>query len=179
MKEKIKQNWFLIAIVAIFLVRMFLCSAQNVYYIYGAGYDDYLIASMADNLLSFKWLGTYNELTLSKGIFSSIFLAISNILGMPLLFAEMLFYAISCVFFIHVIKKLIPNKKILIFIYAVLIFNPIMYSKPLLRVYRDNIYSSLLIYLISFMIAIFLNYKENTKSLVKYMVGLGITFAYM
>jgi len=58
-------------------------------------------------------------------------------------------------------------------------FNPILYSVQLLRVYRDYLYTSLLLYLLSCLLAIFYNYKEKISSLVGYMIGFGLSFTFM
>ena len=64
-------------------------------------------------------------------------------------------------------------------VFIVILFNPIMYSYDLLRVYRDNIYSSFLIYVIACAFGIFLNYKEKPKKLLPYMIGFGVFGTWM
>lgn len=49
-----------------------------------------------------------------------------------------------------------------------------MYSFHLLRVYRDGLYSSCMLYVIACIFGIFLNYKENIKKIIPYMIGFGI-----
>lgn len=55
--------------------------------------------------------------------------------------------------------------------------NPVEYSAQLCRVYRDGIYTSIIIYLLAFLIGIFLNRKENAKKLIKYFIGAGVSFS--
>lgn len=50
-----------------------------------------------------------------------------------------------------------------------------MFSTELIRVYRDGIYTSLIIFLIAFTIGLFFNRKENFKKVILYQIGLGLT----
>ena len=54
-----------------------------------------------------------------------------------------------------------------------------MYSLDLLRVYRDSIYSSFLLYVVGFAFEIFFNYREKVKTLVPYMIGFGVFSTWM
>jgi len=76
MIEKIKKNWFTISIVSIIAIYMILVSVQNPKFIYFAGYDDLYILNLAESFLNLDWLGLYNSVTLTKGIFSSLFIAL-------------------------------------------------------------------------------------------------------
>lgn len=173
-KEKIAITLFLIITI---IAKIWLIKVQPVRYLPTNKYDDGLMVNMANNLLQGKWLGEYNCLTLVKGIFTPLFIAITKIIGIPFLIGQDLFYDISCIFVIYVVGKILKNKKLLGIIYICLIFNPITYSAELCRVYRDGIYSGLTMFLIGFAYIIFLNRRENIKKQIKYFVGLGITLS--
>lgn len=173
-KEKIAITLFLIITI---IAKILLIKVQPVRYLPTNKYDDGLMVNMANNLLQGKWLGEYNCLTLVKGIFTPLFIAITKIIGIPFLIGQDLFYDISCIFVIYVVGKILKNKKLLGIIYICLIFNPITYSAELCRVYRDGIYSGLTMFLIGFAYIIFLNRRENIQKQIKYFVGLGITLS--
>lgn len=173
-KEKIAITLFLIITI---IAKIWLIKVQPVRYLPTNKYDDELMVNMANNLLQGKWLGEYNCLTLVKGIFTPLFIAITKIIGIPFLIGQDLFYDISCIFVIYVVGKILKNKKLLGIIYICLIFNPITYSAELCRVYRDGIYSGLTMFLIGFAYIIFLNRRENIQKQIKYFVGLGITLS--
>lgn len=167
MWTKIKRNKFILGILLIFAIKMILVSVQNPIFFYTAGNDDAFVLGTAERILSMDWLGKYYSLTLSKGIFTSCFIALSNILGIPFLMAEHLFYAGACLLFVNVIRKLVNNDGVSLILFAVLMFNPALYSVQLLRVYRDYVYASLLLYLVSCLFGIFFNYKEKWTKLIR------------
>lgn len=173
-KEKIAITLFLIITI---IAKIWLIKVQPVRYLPTNKYDDGLMVNMANNLLQGKWLGEYNCLTLVKGIFTPLFIAITKIIGIPFLIGQDLFYDISCIFVIYVVGKILKNKKLLGIIYICLIFNPITYSAELCRVYRDGIYSGLTMFLIGFAYIIFLNRRGKIQKQIKYFVGLGITLS--
>lgn len=180
MLEKIKNNKFWIALFIIFAIRMILISCQQPMILYFAGNDDAHIFSMAERLLDMDWLGPYTSMTLSKGIFASIFIAVANVLGIPFLTAEHIFYALACLTLVLVLRKsLIKNDAISCGLFAILMFNPVLFCTELCRVYRDYINSSLLIFLVASLFGLFFNYKEKWTKLIKYMVGIGLSFTSM
>jgi len=180
MIKKLKKNKFLIGIISIIIVYMILVSVQNPRFFYYSPNDDQYILGLADSLLDLKWLGKYNSVTLTKGIFSPLFIIFSNFLGIPLLISQSLFYVGACVLFVYVIRKnVIKNDWINIILFLIILFNPVLYSKSLLRIYRDHIYSSLLIYLVACAFGIFFNYKEKPKKIIGYMLGFGFSVTAM
>ena len=179
LKKNKKDIIFWAIILAITIIRIIIVDVQPLKTDYSMVYDDILMLEQANSILHGNWLGDYNSLTLVKGVFTPIFMAFTNILHIPFLLAIQIFYCLSCAFLIFVLKKLVKSKTVLAILFTILMFNPVMYSDNLLRPYRDNIYSSLIIFLIAFLIAIFINRKENAKKLIKYMIGLGLTISFI
>ncbi|MGA7280045.1 MAG: hypothetical protein WBW79_19070, partial [Desulfocapsaceae bacterium] len=60
-------------------------------------HDDLLFVSQAHDILGGNWLGTYNQLTLIKGPFYPLFIALSYYLNIPLLLSQQLLYLSACV----------------------------------------------------------------------------------
>ena len=182
LKEKknvkiLKNNVWLIVIIILTIVKMCLISVQPVNGIYDMLYDDVLMVNQADSILKGEWLGEYNCLTIVKGQFTHLFIAFFNILHIPFLMAQEIFYDISIIFLLLVFRKKIKSQWKLILIYIVLLFNPITFCNELARVYRDGIYTSLIVFLIACTIGLFLNRKEKMQKIRGYQIGLGITLS--
>lgn len=111
----------------------------------GAGYDDAWFITSAERLLSGKWLGAYNQMTLIKGLGYSYFLAFNNLIGFPITLSLAFFYLLACLFFVNVLRKAGLEKITTVLLFALLIFQPALFPT---RIIRDNIYFACL--LISF-----------------------------
>jgi len=157
------------------LIKLVIVNVQPIHARYNMGYDDVLFVNQANSIVEGNWLGEYNHKTLSKGIFTQLFMAGLYKIEIPFLLGQEVFYILACVILIFMLKNIIKNKYILLGVFTILLFNPITYSSNLLRTYRDGVYISLLIYLVSFSFMIFYKYKDKPKKLIKYFIGLGLT----
>ena len=83
------------AAAGLILVKLWLVSAQPVIAMRWASYDDGLFLHLAHNLLDGAWLGPFNELTLAKGCFYPIWIALVARLGIPLLLSQHLLYLLA------------------------------------------------------------------------------------
>lgn len=179
MLKKINKKDAILLIISIIAIIVFftLTSVQPLNAKVGAIYDDNLMIYLADNIIQGKWLGEYSNMTLIKGVFTPIFIAILYFFKTPFLTGQMIFYLLAIICFILTIKKIVKNKYILLLIFLYLLYNPIMYSTELCRAYRDGIYTSLIIFFISSIIGIFINRNENCFKLLKYFILLGFSFS--
>ncbi len=175
--NKIKQYRFIIILIILLLIKIIIVQVQPLNAKYSMKYDDQLMVEMADNIVNGKWLGEYNSKTLIKGVFTPLFISITYFLHIPFLIGKEIFYGISCLVFILILKNKIKNEIILILVYIVILFNPIEYSNDISRVYRDGIYMSLIMYVLAFSIGIFLSRKENIKNQIKYFIGMGFSIS--
>ena len=174
--NKLKKYRLILLLILLLIVKIQIVKVQPIKEGYTLIYDDQLMVEQANSIVSGKWLGDYNSKTLVKGVFTPLFIALTYILNIPFLIGKEIFYGIACITFIISISKNIKNKICLILMYLIILFNPIEYSMQLCRVYRDGIYSSLILFLLSFLIEIFLNRKENAKKQIKYFIGAGLSF---
>lgn len=141
-------------------------------------YDDAMLVKNAAGLISGDWLGPYDQYTLAKGVTFPLYLAFLHQIGLPYLAANVLLCFASSLLFILVIRRLIPNRAALCAIYAVLMFNPIAFASwTFNRVYRDSLYSYLVVLLFSFLIGIYLYRKESVARLVFFSAGAGFSLA--
>ena len=174
MLEKIKNNKFKIGIIFISLIYFVFTSVQNPIFYYKAGYDDLYMLASAMFMLDLDWLGPFSGVTLTKGIGTPVFIAIANTLGLTFLQAQFLLYLGAAILFVNVLKKVIKSDFVRLILFFVILFNPVIYDVELLRIYRDSINSSFLLYVVAFSFGIFFNYRENIKKIIPYMIGFGI-----
>jgi len=172
---------FLAAIVLLIVLKIALVMGQKIFPIPDARVDDGLMYSRAVSITNGNWLGDYNEFTLAKGAFFSLWLAFLNLLSVPLLIGNQILYITSCLFLIWCIKTAIPNKKILSLFFAVLLFNPATYGYyELLRVYRDGLFPTLIIFVFAGIIGMLLNRNKNKKLLLcSCIYGIGLSLAWL
>ena len=63
------------------------------------------MVEMAENIVNGNWLGEYNSKTLIKGVFTPLFISLLYILHIPFLVGKEIFYGISCIIFIMILRK--------------------------------------------------------------------------
>lgn len=175
--ENVKKYRLILILILLLIIKLIIVQVQPIASKYTMIYDDQLMVEQANSIVSGNWLGEYNSRTLTKGVFTPLFIALMYILHIPFLMGKEIFYGIACIVFTVIISKKIKSKVALILIYTVILINLVEYSAQLSRVYRDGIYAALILYLLAFLIGIFINRKENSKKQVKYFIGLGITFS--
>ena len=140
MKKHLKKYWLIEVIIFITVIRIIMVAHLPIYAISTAAIDDALMVKEANSLKSFEWLGGYNQFTLVKGMMFPLFLAILNYIGISYTVGVTVFYIISIIIFIWVIKDKIKNKYALAFIYLLLLFNPATFGYAnIQRVYRNSI----------------------------------------
>ena len=136
----IKKHWFIIAIILISIARFIFTYKLPSFYFFRMNYDDNLYITSLYSLIEGKYLGDYCVRTLIKGPLFSFVLLISVIykIGFSGLFS--ILYILSCLYFISSLKNIVKEKKYLILIYLILIFNPVTFSQDLFqRLYRNTI----------------------------------------
>lgn len=174
--EKIKKYWLVLLFIILLIIKILIVQVQPTTAKYSMIYDDQLMVEQANSIVSGNWLGEYNSKTLTKGVFTPLFIALTYILNIPFLIGKEIFYGIACIVFVLIISKKIKSKIALICIYIIILINPVEYSVQLCRVYRDGLYTSLILFLLAFLIGIFINRKKGIKKQIKYFIGLGISF---
>lgn len=128
-------------------------------------HDDYLMVNMAKNLIEGNWLGSFDQFTFIKGITYPVFLAINYKLHIPFYIANTILYFIACLLFVIAIKGIIKRNWYRVFIFFIMFFSPISYAiGTFQRAYRDDIYYSLILILISAYIGIYLRTKEKFEA---------------
>ena len=142
-------------------------------------HDDRLLFNYAESLISGNWLGTYNYLTLVKGISYSAFIAVCSKLFIPYTLGLALLGVGAAFVFIKAIQKIISNEYVLWAIYLLLIYAPItMTNITAQRLYRMSIIAPAVLLVIACFIGLFLRRKESLKALLPWALGAGASLAF-
>ncbi len=138
-------------------------------------HDDLLFISLAENILRGEWLGQYNQLTLIKGPFYPVFIALSYLLNIPLLKAQQLLNAFSCIVFIRAIYPVCRCRWSLLLIFIFLLYNPFSYNYPLTgAVFRESIYPSLALLIFASLMGLYVYSQVSLKHAVAWALLSGV-----
>lgn len=181
-KESTAHNtfplWVKVSFIALTVIKLWLVDGQTIFAIGYAMHDDRLFLNLASALLSGDWLGPYNNLTLAKSPFYPLWIAVTFILGIPLLLSQHLLYVAACAIFVIAVRPLMSSPTILLFGYAILLFNPITYTDDTMtRVLREGIYPGLTILVSACAIGLLLRHARPLKILAFWATGLGVALS--
>ena len=176
--KTLKKYRFVIAIALIILIRFLFSYKLPSFYLKNLAFDDNLMVSQYKSLLDGSYLGNYSEYTLIKGIIYPLLLYVSHIIKLSYSSFFTIFYILSCLYFILSLKKIIDNKKILLIIFILLLFNPISYSSDLFqRLYRNSISIIELLFFLGIIIRIIVD--KNNKFINYIILGIIISIMYL
>jgi hypothetical protein len=171
------KNSFVYFSIAILAAKIWLVNAHQVM-VTITPHDDLLFINQAYNLLDGKWLGPFNQLTLIKGPFYALFIAISYYLDIPLLVAQQLVYALASFVTILAIYPLVKQKWILFILFYFLLFNPFSYNYPGVgRIFRCGLYASLGLLSLSCYIGLHVRSKQLWTKNILWSLGAGIALS--
>ena len=143
-----------------------------------ATFDDALMVTNAGTILSQDWLGPYWELTLAKGPFFPIFLAVSKLVSLPYLVSVTLFYLLACALFVQGIRGIFKNRIYLFILFAVLAYNPISFSaQTFQRIYRSGVMPGLALIVFGCFFAVYLRREQALRRQLPWMIGGGLGLA--
>lgn len=138
--------------------------------------DDLFYVKAAHNIIHGDWMGTYNQTTLIKGPFYAFFLVFSFLTGLPLFLNETFFYIAACILLFYAIQPLIRSHWWRLLLFSFLLFCPQSLATFWnLRVYREFVYLSLTLFVITFSIGLFLRIDRKLSSLIFWGSGLGLS----
>jgi len=142
-----------------------------------AGHDDGLFVTLAGHILNGEWLGPYNNLTLAKGPFYSLWIAADWIVGLPLLVSQGALYAAGCLLLTRGLRPWLRREAFAFGVFVVLLFDPITYTHGQLRVLRDGIYLPLTVLLLAAVVWWFRGRDRSFARRAATAVGLGLVLA--
>lgn len=177
-----KEVSFLLAMVLFGVLKEFLVYNLPIMAVPKGIHDDWIMVHMADALRSGQWLGEYNDLTLTKGMFFPFYLAVLNFLRLSYLSVSALLYTVSCMIFVYALRPLLKKYWACFTLYLVLLWNPVSYSvQAFQRVYRNSISYIQVLLIFGGLLALWLRRKEPVKKQILWLliaaVGM-VTFFY-
>lgn len=178
MKKTSLRAILLIVAAAVTVLKLWLMRAQPVFAIGGAAIDDRLFVELGNSIRHGDWLGQYNFLTLSKGPFYPLWIAASNLCGIPLRLGEQFLYAAGCGLLVLALAPAIRSLWMRFALYLLVLFNPMTWDMTsLARVLRQNIYTPLTLVALSCALAVMARAGERARSLRLWAWGFGLSFA--
>lgn len=177
MSEVKRRNstYWLWAGLIITAIKLWLTRAQPVYAIGGAAHDDRLFLLLAESIIKGEWLGAYNQMTLAKGPFYSIWIAGLYWLGIPLGLGVQLAYAGACALFTRACRPALCSAAPLFTIYAFLLWNPMSFEGPTLgRIIRQQIYTPLALVILAGLVALYGRRAEKLSRQLPWAILLGL-----
>ncbi len=141
-------------------------------------HDDLLFVNQAVALASGEWLGSYDELTLAKGPFYSMFVAGSYAARLPLRWSQELLYIGFCLLTLVALRPLRCGGALLSLVGALLLFAPLTFSAVVAgRVIREGVYTALTGLALSAALGLFLRRAAPMRTLVGWSAGVGVAGA--
>lgn len=177
-RNKTAPAVWLWAAVLLTVAKLWLTRGQPVYAIGMAGHDERLFLTLAENIFQGNWLGTYDQLTLAKGAFYSIWVAFVFWIGLPLNFAQQLAYAGACAAVVIACRPALRFHSARLGLYALLLWNPMTYEAPTLgRVLRQNIYTPLTLLIFAALIALYYRRDQPVRRQIGWACTLGLSIS--
>ena len=177
-----KEVSFFLAMVLFGVLKEFLVYNLPIMAVPKGIHDDWIMVHMADALRSGQWLGEYNDLTLTKGMFFPFYLAVLNFLRLSYLSVSALLYTVSCMIFVYALRPLLKKYWACFTLYLVLLWNPVSYSvQAFQRVYRNSISYIQVLLIFGGLLALWLRRKESVKKQILWLLTAAVgmvTFFY-
>jgi hypothetical protein len=164
-------------LVGLVAVRLWLTAGQTLAACANCTYDDDLFVSLATSFSQGQWLGPYSELTLVKGPFYPIFVGLNAWIGLPLSTSQHVLYAAACWLFMKALRPLRLGATVVASTFAILLFNPTMFTSEMLCVRREGVYVPLTLTLLGCCVGLLLRGDRPARELVPWAAGLGAAFA--
>lgn len=165
---------YLILFIAVAAAYLWLVSGLPVPLLMHAAHDDQLYVKMALKILRGEWLGEYNELTLLKEPFYSVWLAFNYLTGAPVLLGQGILYVAAGALFIKSIAPHVRHQGIRLLIYTFYLFNPMVYTMNQTRMVREGLFIPLTVLVVSMTLIWFNHRNSRWKSRVCLAIWLGL-----
>jgi len=135
-----KRRAFYICVAALSLLYVIVLANTPITILVDAAHDDGYYMKFGRLIAEGHWLGPYDQYTLMKGPGYPLFLALANWLGLSVTVAQAFFHCIAVVFFGTICRAFIGSYLAAAVLIALLLWEPMNYTTPILRVLRDGFY---------------------------------------
>jgi hypothetical protein len=175
-QQLLAKHWLWFTILILSTLKVWLVKGQSPFS-YPSPYDDFLFLRLAHHILDGDWLGPYTSTTLIKGPMYPIWIAFTFVAGLPLLLAQHLLYIGSCAVLIVALRPFVGRKSVILFFFAILLFNPSTFSTQLLRVIRGGIYPALILLVFACLVGLYTRRDRTLVNMAVWAIGLGLSFS--
>lgn len=156
------KHKFMIICFILILLKLFLICFLKVRILEYMSIDDDLMFKLGLSIKSGDYLGKYNYLTLTKGIFFPLFIVFLSLLNIPYYIGLNIFYILGICILTYFVKPLIKNDFCLLLLFIILLFHPVTFSAhTMLRFYRNSLESIFMIFFVSSMIGLYFSKKVS------------------
>ncbi|MDO4566533.1 MAG: hypothetical protein Q4B42_04310, partial [Oscillospiraceae bacterium] len=160
---------------ALILLKLSLCSNQLLELYPGAApIDDELMFAKARQVLAGNWLGEYDQMTIAKHMFFSVWLAGVMKLGIPYVIAVQLLYCLACAVAALAVRPFFKSYWPALAAFAALWLSPYSWASFTLRVYRDSIFPSLCLIFFAGLVGMCARFKQKPLRALPFALAAGI-----
>ena len=148
------------------------------FYLKNMQYDDFLMIKLLNSLKDENYLGPYDTKNLIKGPLFSFLIFIINMHKASYCNIFTILYILASLYFIFSLKNVIENKKLLCFIFFILLFNPATYSQDIFqRLYRNSISITEFVFFLGCVIRVL--FSSNKKVLNYSLLGVSLALMFL
>ncbi len=140
--------------------------------------DDNLMFTAAVNIASGSWLGTYGPLTMAKHMGFAVWLALLHVLHIPYLFGGQLLWVGASAFTVAAFAPRLNSGTAKFTLYMVLLFNPAAMATFTFRIYRDNIFPAICLFVFSGVVGFALRYRQQVLKGLPFIATSGLFFGF-
>ena len=177
-KRDLRARWLWVLAQALTAVKLGLCSFQLIAASPDLSpIDDTLMFNLAKSISAGNWLGEYDWLTLGKHSFYALWLAFLNLLHVNIVVGGQALFAVSCLVLLAALKPVMRTNWGRLFVFAVTLYTPASWAENTLRVYRDNIYPSLVLLALAGLLGAFTRFREKPLRALPYYVAASLSLA--
>ena len=164
--------WFICGICLLILIRLSFGDFGTMEQI--SPHDDSLFLEQAYHILSERWLGKFNHMTLGKSPLYPCLIALSIFLGIPYTGFRDLLLCLSCLVGVHALRP-VQNRFFSLLMFAGIIFCPSTFFTQ--RVLIQDFYASMLLGLVFCLAGILIRCGKSTMACIPWIIGSGFYFA--
>ena len=177
-KRDLGARWLWALALSLAAIKLALCSFQLIVASPDLSpIDDTLMVNLAKSISAGNWLGEYDWLTLGKHSFYALWLAFLNLLHINVVVGGQLLFAAACFVLLAALKPVLRFNWARLFVFAVTLYTPASWAENTLRVYRDNIYPSLVLLALSGLLGAFVRLAEKPARALPYYIVAGLSLA--
>ncbi len=165
---------YYLTIILIAAISLWMRKGFPVYLLPNAGFDDGLFIRAAQYLKAGDWLGPYDKLTLSKGMFYPLFVCAASLLAIPLKIAEQAVYLAASALTAGLVRRRVGRNHLPLILFGLLAFNPVLWHNQLARVIREGLYISLSLALVALSVIIAFPTQEKDRYGSRILCGIGL-----